>query len=94
MNNSYENVDFIITTMAFAVTSREAVTQYVLMALSQRVRCPGRDADLTRLYSIEVKNAWKYTSVLPIQLHSKLLRHISNFQYSFGFKVEKGVQPI
>jgi len=37
------------------------------------VKRPGREADQLPPFSAEVKNAWSYTSTLPIRLHGVLL---------------------
>jgi hypothetical protein len=42
-------------------------------ALSLAVKQPGREADHSSASSAEVKNAWSYTSILPIRLHGVVL---------------------
>jgi hypothetical protein len=37
------------------------------------VKRPGREADHSRPSSAEVKDAWSYTSTLPIRLHGVVL---------------------
>jgi hypothetical protein len=37
------------------------------------VKRPGREADHSPLYSVEIKNAWSYTSIPPIRLHGVVL---------------------
>jgi hypothetical protein len=37
------------------------------------VKWPGREADHSRPSSAEVKNAWSYTSTLPIRFHGVVL---------------------
>jgi hypothetical protein len=47
--------------------------QWVPGALASRVKLPGREADRSPPSSAKVKNAWSYTSTLPIRLHSAAL---------------------
>jgi hypothetical protein len=47
--------------------------QWVPGALSQRVKRPKRETDHSPPSSAEVKNAWNYTSTLPIRLHGVVL---------------------
>jgi hypothetical protein len=47
--------------------------QWVPGALSLGVKRPGREADHSPPSSAEVKNAWSYTSTLPIRLHGVVL---------------------
>jgi len=47
--------------------------QWVLGVLSQGVNRSGREADHSPKPSVEVKNAWSYTSTLPVHLHGVLL---------------------
>jgi hypothetical protein len=49
-----------ISTLALRPT--QPSIQWILRALSLRVKGPGHEADHTPLSSIEVKNAWSYTS--------------------------------
>jgi hypothetical protein len=48
-------------------------TQWVLGALSLGEKRPGRETDHSNPSSAEVKNAWSYTSTLPIRLHGVVL---------------------
>jgi hypothetical protein len=41
--------------------------------LSLRVKRPRREADHSPSWSVEVKNMWSYTSILPIRLHCMVL---------------------
>jgi hypothetical protein len=58
----------------FAITSRPAVgpTQPPV-ALTAGVKRSGCEADHSPLSSVEVKNAWSYTSTSPIRLHVVVL---------------------
>jgi len=42
------------------------------VVLSSGVKWPGRDADHS---NAEIRNAWSYTSTVPIRLHSVVLRY-------------------
>jgi len=42
-------------------------------AFSLRIKRPGREVDHSPPPSAEVKNAWSYTSTLPVHLHSVVL---------------------
>jgi len=62
----------------FATASRlvlgptKSLIQRVPGALSPGVERPGHEADHSPT-SVEVKNAWSYTSTLPIRLHGVVL---------------------
>jgi hypothetical protein len=63
----------------FTTASRTALRpthppiQWVPGALSVGVKQPGREADHSLPSSAEIKNAWSYTSTLPIRLHGVVL---------------------
>jgi hypothetical protein len=63
----------------FATASRTALgpnqpsIQWITRALSLRVKRPGREADRSLPYSVEIKNAWSYIFALPIFLHGVVL---------------------
>jgi hypothetical protein len=65
--------------LLFTTVSRTALgptqppIQWVPGALSLGVKWPGREADHSPPSSAEVKNAWSYTSTLPIRLHGVVL---------------------
>jgi hypothetical protein len=42
------------------------------------VKWPGREADHSPPSSVEVKNAWRYTSTPPIRLHDVVLIESDN----------------
>jgi hypothetical protein len=48
--------------------------QWAPGALSLGVKRPGREADHSPPSSAEAKNAWSYTSTLPVRLHGVVLR--------------------
>jgi hypothetical protein len=66
----------------FTTVSRTALgpilppIQWVLGALSLRVKRPGRTADHLPSSNVEVKNAWSYTSTPPIRLHGLVFYHM------------------
>jgi len=47
--------------------------QWVPGAVSPEMKRPGREAEHSSLSSAEIKNAWRYTSTLPIRLHGMVL---------------------
>jgi hypothetical protein len=63
----------------FATASRPALgptqppIQWVPGALSHGLKRPWREADHSRPSSAEVKNAWSYTTTLPIHLYGAVL---------------------
>jgi hypothetical protein len=65
---------FLFTTASrTALGPTQPPIQWVLKALSLGVKRPGREADHTPPSSGEIKNAWSYTSTLPIRLHGVVL---------------------
>jgi len=56
-----------------ALEPTQPPTQWVPGALSLGVKRPGREADQSPPSSVEVKNAWSYTSTVPIRLHGVVL---------------------
>jgi hypothetical protein len=63
----------------FAIQSRTALgptqppIQWVPAVLSPGVKRPGCEADHSPPSSVEVKNAWSYTSISPIRFHGMVL---------------------
>jgi hypothetical protein len=57
----------------FTIASRQPPIKWVRGALSLGIKQPGREADHSLPSSVEVKNAWSYTSTLPIHLHGVVL---------------------
>jgi hypothetical protein len=64
---------------SFSIASRPALgptqplTQWVRGAVSLRIKRPWRNADHSPPSSAKVKNAWSYTSTLPICLYGVVL---------------------
>jgi hypothetical protein len=65
---------FLLTTASRpALGPTEPPIQWVPWALSLGVKWPEREADHSLPSSVEVKNAWSYTSIQPIRLHGVVL---------------------
>jgi hypothetical protein len=65
---------FLFTTASrLALGPNQPPIQWVPGAISLGVRRPRRESDHSPPSSAEVKNAWKYTSALPIRLHGVVL---------------------
>jgi hypothetical protein len=63
----------------FAIVAKVALgptqspIQWVPGALTPKIKRMGHEADHSRPTSSKVKNAWSYTSLLPVSLHSVVL---------------------
>jgi hypothetical protein len=64
---------FFTTASRMALVHTHSRIQWVTGTLSVGVKRPGREADHSPPSSTEVKNAWSYTSTLPIRLHGVVL---------------------
>jgi hypothetical protein len=65
---------FLFTTVSrMALGPTQPPIQWVSGAPSLAVKRPGREADHSPPSSAEVKNAYSYTSTLPIHLHGMVL---------------------
>jgi hypothetical protein len=65
---------FLFTTMSIsALGPTQSPIQWVLGALSLRVRQPGHEADHSPPSSAKVKNVWSYTSTPLVCLHGMVL---------------------
>jgi hypothetical protein len=65
---------FLFTTESRpALEPTEPPIQWLPGALSLVVKRPGREADHSPPSSVELKNAWGYTSTPPISLHGVML---------------------
>jgi hypothetical protein len=66
---------FLFTTASIsALGPTQPPIQGIPEALSLGVKRPGRKADHSPPPSAEVKNAWSYTSNLPIRLHGAVFK--------------------
>jgi hypothetical protein len=64
--------------------------QWVPGTLSLGVKRPGREADHSTPSSANVKNAWSYTSTLPLRLHGVVIsqeKHREKFTFTFLYVV-------
>jgi hypothetical protein len=66
--------------------------QLIPAAVSLGVKRLGREADHSPPSSTEVKNAWSYTSTLPIRLHGVMLRKKAQGLYLKKHSMEGGVE--
>jgi hypothetical protein len=65
---------FLFTTASrTALGPTQPPIQWVPRALSLGVKRPGREADHLPPSSVEVKNAWRYSSTPPIRFHGVVL---------------------
>jgi hypothetical protein len=65
---------FLFTTFSrTALGPTQPPIQWVPGTLSLEAKQPGREADHSPPSSAEVKNAWSYTSTLPISFHGVVL---------------------
>jgi hypothetical protein len=64
---------FITTAYRPALGPTQPPIQRVPGALPVGIKRPGREAYHSPPSSAEVKNAWSYTSILPIRLHGEVL---------------------
>jgi hypothetical protein len=62
-----------LTASRLALGPTQPPIQWVPGALSLGVKRPEREADHSPPSSAEVKNAWSYTTTLPIRLHGVVL---------------------
>jgi hypothetical protein len=73
---------FLFTTASRpALRPTQTPIQWVPVAHSLGIKRPGREADHSPPSSVEVKNAWKYTSTPPLRLYGVVLslKHGDNF---------------
>jgi hypothetical protein len=66
-------ISLITTASRTALGPTQPPIKYVTEAPSMDVKRPGREADHFPPSSVEVQNAWRYTSVPPIRLHGAVL---------------------
>jgi hypothetical protein len=77
---------FLFTTASRPVLGpTQPPIQLVRGALSLGVKRPGREADHSSPSSAEVKNAWSYTSTLPICLHGVVVCWSTGTNLPFTF---------
>jgi hypothetical protein len=69
--------------------------QWVPGALSPGVKRPGREADHSSPFSVEVKNAWSYASTPPYVLMVRyLVKHRDNFTFAINVNVDVVIEII
>jgi hypothetical protein len=59
--------------ISFTLGPTQPPIQWLPGALSLGVKRPGREADHSPPTNAEIKNAWSYTSTLPVHLHGVVL---------------------
>jgi hypothetical protein len=80
------DVFLLNTAFILALGPSQPPTQWVLGDLSPGVKRPWRETDRTPLPSVEVKNAWSYTSTPQIRLHGMVLKLRKGTTLSFTRK--------
>jgi hypothetical protein len=63
----------LITACTPTLESSQPPIQWIPGTLSTGVKRPGHEAAQSPASSVEVKNAWNYTSTPPIRLHGVVL---------------------
>jgi hypothetical protein len=79
---------FLNTVFRPALEPTQLPIQWVSGVLSLGVNRPEREVDHSPPSSADVKNAWSYTSTLPIRLHGVVLTYRDNFTFTlpkFGY---------
>jgi len=57
----------------FATASTQPPIQWILGGSYLGIKRPGREANYSPPSNVEFKNAWSYTSTLPIRIHDLVL---------------------